>query len=579
MDQVTPPSPAGEAARGDSRNGTPMAPVKGRPLAVYLVLLGFAIAVPSLIFSGYLLYRFADLEQESAARSAQDAAAAIRDSVDREIAGMVTQLKVLAASPALENGDLRTYYDSATAGLTGTDTFLSVIDPSYVPLLNTRVPYGTPLEPLVSKASVDEPLKTANVYVSDVFFGPVANDYVFNVGLPVTTRSGARFVLLMTRSAARLGRIISEQNLAPGWRSSIIDREGNVVVSSGSERVGSPAKLLSAPGIGEGNVAPRAHEIDGNRVVFAIRKSFDTGWRIAAWVPASIVEAPVWSSMRALGLAALALLMLTGLLAILFGRRVSRPLLLLADQARALGRGETLPELTSTIREVNEVSRTLVTAADERMRTEQHIRFLMRELSHRAKNQLAVVVAMARRTAERNPKIGDFENVFSERLLALARSTDLLVNQNWAGVAVDELVRAHLSPFSDEGRLIVSGPPIQINPDAAQNIGLALHELATNASKYGALTTPDGKVSVVWKIVAGMPQRFRREWLESDGPPVTPPRDTGFGSVVIERTVPHSLDADVIHEFRPTGVFWSIELPLESIVARRPVTQAKGSAA
>lgn len=579
MDQVTPPSSAGEASGRDSRNATPMASVKGRPLAVYLVLLGFAIAVPSLIFSGYLLYRFADLEQESAARSAQDAAGAIRDAVDREVAGMVTQLKVLAASPALESGDLRSYYDSATAGLTGTDTYLAVVDPSYVPLLSTRVPYGTPLNPVVNKASVDEPLKTGNIYVSDVLFGDRPKDYLFNVGLPVTTRAGARFVLLMTRNASALGRIISEQNLAPGWRSTIIDRQGNVVVSSGSEPVGSPAKLLEAPGLGEGNVAPRVHQMGDTRVVFAIRKSFDTGWRIAAWVPASVVEAPVWSSMRALGLAALALLMLTGLLAILFGRRVSRPLLLLADQARAVGRGETLPELASSIREVNEVSRTLVAAADERARTEEHIRFLMRELSHRAKNQLAVVVAMARRTAERNPKIGDFENVFSERLLALARSTDLLVNQNWTGVALDELVRAHLSPFSDEGRLIVSGPPVQINPDAAQNIGLALHELATNASKYGALTAPDGKVSVVWRIIAGPPQRFRIEWLESDGPPVMPPRDTGFGSVVIERTVPHSLNADVTHEFRPTGVFWSIELPLESIVAKRPTAQIRGSAA
>ena len=554
-------------------------PVAGYGLATYLVLLGFAIAVPALIFSGYLLYRFATLEREGAVTAAQDAAASIRNAVDREIASMATQLKVISNSTQLQTGDFRSFHAQASASLTGTDTYVALVDPAtYQPLLSTRLSYGTPLTQVSDKTAIDEPLRTGDIYVSDVVFSTVAKDHVVSVGLPVAMQDGRRYVLLITRSAATFAPLVRQGNLAPGWQGTLIDRQGKVIASTADEPTGSPAKILTVPSAGEGTVAPTTVDIDGRPTVFAIRQSFDTGWRVAAWVPAAVIEEPLWTPLTLLALAGLALLLLTALLAVMFGRRVSRPLLLLADQARALGRGEVASEISTPVREVNEVSRTLTAAADERKKTEDHIRFLMRELSHRAKNQLAVVVAMARRTAESNKNVTDFENVFSERLLALARSTDLLVNQNWVGVAVGELVAAHLSPFADKSRLMMDGPAIQLNPDAAQNIGLALHELATNAAKYGSLSAPEGTVTVVWRVIRGSEARFRIEWVERDGPEVAPPSETGFGSVVIQRTVANSLNADVDHQFHPTGVTWSLELPLEAVASERVGRRLRESA-
>ena len=122
-------------------------------------------------------------------------------------------------------------------------------------------------------------------------------------------------------------------------------------------------------------------------------------------------------------------------------------------------------------------------------------------------------------------------------------------------------------PFvaGNKSRLVVGGPHIDVGPDAAQSIGLAFHELATNASKYGALSVPEGVVTIRWRYTEADRRVLRVEWSESGGPRVSEPTRTGFGTVVIQRTVAQSLNGEVTHEYRPEGVFWAIELPLEAI--------------
>ena len=164
-----------------------------------------------------------------------------------------------------------------------------------------------------------------------------------------------------------------------------------MIAAIGDDKIGESAKFDDAAAAGLGSAEPIEIERDGARNVVSVRRSFVTGWQAIAWVPASVIEAPMWSSILLLGLAGLGLLLLTALLSVLLARWVARPIKRLAGQARALGHGEMLPVLNSPVREVNEVSQTLAVAAEERKKTEDHIRFLMRELSHRAKNQLAVV--------------------------------------------------------------------------------------------------------------------------------------------------------------------------------------------
>ena len=198
----------------------------------------------------------------------------------------------------------------------------------------------------------------------------------------------------------------------------------------------------------------------------------------------------------------------------------------------------------------------------ERKRNEEHIRFIMDELSHRSKNLLMVVLAIANQTVQRATSFGEFQKDFENRLMAIARSHDLLVEKGWSGASIEALIFAQLKPFIGEpvARLDVAGPPITLVPEAAQNIGLALHELATNATKYGALSSPEGCIVIRWDVDDRQtPKKFRLSWHEQGGPPVNPPTHQGFGHRVLSHIAQGSSDTDVRLMFAPEGFAWNFE--------------------
>src|SRR5262249_52752651 len=161
----------------------------------------------------------------------------------------------------------------------------------------------------------------------------------------------------------------------------------------------------------------------------------------------------------------------------------------------------------------------------ERREREEKEHLLMREINHRAKNMLSVVHAIAHQTATRNPE--DFIARFSERIQALSANQDLLVRNEWNGVDVEDLVRAQLAHFVGliGQRIGLRGPRLRLRASSAQAIGLALHELATNAGKYGALSSGRGRVDVSWATDG---DTFSMDWTERDGPPVSEPERRGF---------------------------------------------------
>jgi PAS domain S-box-containing protein len=185
-------------------------------------------------------------------------------------------------------------------------------------------------------------------------------------------------------------------------------------------------------------------------------------------------------------------------------------------------------------------------------------RLLMREINHRAKNMLSLVHAIARQTASREPP--DFIGRFTERIQALAANQDLLIRNEWHGVDVEDLVRAQLAHFADlvGSRIAAHGPKLRLNPGAAQAIGLAIHELATNAGKYGALSVDRGHVNVYWKIDG---DTLTMSWTERGGPPMSPPERRGFGTVVMQEMVEHSVDGDVDLDYAPSGLTWRLTCP------------------
>ena len=204
----------------------------------------------------------------------------------------------------------------------------------------------------------------------------------------------------------------------------------------------------------------------------------------------------------------------------------------------------------------------------EQKKTELHIRFLLREMSHRSKNLLAVVQSIATQTMRTSANMSIFGNRFEQRLQGLAASHDILVDQNWEGATLSALVERQLAPFADPGseRVIISGPKVDLNSTAAQAVGLALHELATNAVKYGALSVPSGSIAVTWSFDSSKPPSLILDWLEKDGPSVAKPERKGFGNAVIERMAPSSVSGSVTLDYAPTGLRWTLTIPASELI-------------
>src|SRR5712671_2996386 len=198
------------------------------------------------------------------------------------------------------------------------------------------------------------------------------------------------------------------------------------------------------------------------------------------------------------------------------------------------------------------------TAADitERKRAEERQLLLMRELNHRTKNLLSVVQSIANQTVASNPS--DFAERFSRRIQALSANQDLLVRSEWRGVDIEDLVRAQLAHFADliGDRIMIDGPHLSVTPSAAQSIGMALHELATNAGKYGSLSDDHGGVTIGWRLEDG---QFSIGWIEHDGPRVKPPKRRGFGSTIISAVAEASVGGEVELDYASTGVVWRLK--------------------
>ncbi len=209
----------------------------------------------------------------------------------------------------------------------------------------------------------------------------------------------------------------------------------------------------------------------------------------------------------------------------------------------------------------------------ERKARERHIEFLMRELAHRSKNLLAVVQAIASQTVRYSCSLEGFQERFTERIAAMSRTQDLLVARDWQGTSITELVDAQLAPFAEAAsqRIVRGGPEVEFKASVVQSITLALHELATNAAKYGALSVPDGRVAVAWEVTGhDGERRLRMSWRESNGPPVAPPVRKGFGHIVISEMVASAVRGQVTLDYAPAGLAWSIDMPAAAALREAP---------
>ncbi|WP_043358852.1 sensor histidine kinase [Belnapia sp. F-4-1] len=547
-------------------------------LRARMALLVLAGVVPLSAYDLGIVYLGYARERERASSQALDLARAIGSAVEAELRARTAALGVLALSGALRADDLAAFRkqaeDVVASELSGATVLLRRGDGQQ--LMNTALPPGEAL-PRQDWQTPRRALAAGGPSVSDVYFGPVLRRPVVAIEVPVRRPSGQPdLVLAMIPSADAFDAIIRRQKLREGWIVSVIDGKGvRIARQPDPERfVGqsvTPEFLATwTAGQAEGVVA--ALSPDGVPVLTAYSRLPGVGWGVIVAVPTSELTRPALTA-AIVSLLVGALLLASGLaLARWAAGTVTRPFAALrriaasADDAGGVADpgGTGLPEADEVAEALRAEARRRRAATASLLESERRLRLVVAELNHRAKNALATVQSLALQTA-RGEAGGDptrFSSEFGARLRALARAHDLLAAFHWEPAALVAVVRAGVAPWlgGTDARVKVlcrCGPTVPpAAPGQAQALVMALHELATNATKHGALSTPGGRVEITCR--AGEADRTAIvEWREAGGPPVPGrPERHGFGTRLLERALTRDLGpgGSVSLDFNPSGV-------------------------
>ena len=551
-----------------------------------LTLIVFAVAIPFLLMSAGIIWQVGEHERANRREAILFSARMLINAVDAMISKRVAIAQMLAASPALRADDLVTFRQEAERALPALSGGWIVIgDPDGQQLLNLSRPAGTKLPHRNPKALETQrrAFETGQFQVSDVFAGAVLGSPIVTVEVPVIREGAPPLGLAVIMEPKIFLALLDDNDLPEGWLAGLIDRKGNFIARS-RDHDGTVGKSASE---GFRTTAQRSNEgwnefasLDGDIVANAHVVSPLSGWTIGLAASKDEFEAPIRRTILLASLAGLCTTLISVLLALWAARRIATSIEQIEQGSHALLRREPLafpstgvPEVDRALDAFSHTAEAFTEHEKERDEREAHIHLIMRELSHRSKNLLAIILAIARRTARQTTNFKDFEGRFTARVQALATAHDLLIERQWRGASLPDLVRSQIGAFGLE-RVTCSDDPILLRPEAVQNVGLALHELATNAAKYGALSTTGGRIDLHWTFVGSDPDDrvLRLTWRESGGPPVTPPARKGFGSFVLEQTAPSMLGGPAALQFEPTGIVWTCD------IAARFVTGLTGAA-
>jgi two-component sensor histidine kinase len=539
------------------------------PIGAYLVVLAAGVALPLLMFVGYLMMELEANEREILANETAEDAQLIARSVDRELQDMATTLRLLVTAPELERGDLRAFHNRTQKSLRSNSLYVLIADRDGQLRLNTRVPFDTPLGKTGDLPAFESVLRNGATEVSNVFRGTTSGADVFNVAMPLPPEaapSGA--AIIITQNAEDLQKLLPTEGLPEGWSVAVVDGSGRVVTSLGAQTLpaGSPfqsdtLKLMTG-------FRGTIQDVDGaEKQMYGYAQITGWTWKAVVWGPIDSAQASILTTWRQLIAGGAIFLTIAMLIAWLIARQLRIPIRQIAEMAERMGRGEIVSPVQTKIREANQVAIALSNASFDRSQAEDRVHLILHELVHRTKNILTLVQAMMRQLARPDMTMEEFQKAIGHRLQGLSKSIEALAREQWAGVSMSRVVQVHMSTFAEVAdRIDLRGVDFTLRAEAVQNLGLILHELATNSVKYGALSVPQGKVCIAWEELPGEGEdpTLRLTWEEIDGPTVREPSRTGFGTTIIKRHAEAAFQGRVQIAFKPEGLYWAMEAPRAS---------------
>lgn len=537
-------------------------------IGTYLVAMAVAIAVPIFAFVTLLLLQLEDNQRDTLRRETAQDALALSRSVDRQLQDMATTLRLLATSPELEHEDYASFHARTETALRGDTLFVIATDKEGQQFLNTRRDFGTQLGKMSNLTALKYALDSGRIEASNVFKGSVSNEWVYNVTMPVDI--GKTAALIITQNASDLAKILQPEGLAPGWSAAVIDQSGHVVASSGPFAI--------APGTAfDSRILP---SLIASRGVFEDTEILPDqllgyaqipgwSWKTVIWGPISTAQASILTTWRFLIIGGIALLAVAVFAAYAVARQVRTTIRDIAEMANRMGEGHIVAPIDTSVIEANQVAVALSNASFDRSQTEDRLHFVMHELVHRTKNLLTLAQAMMRQLAKQADSVEGFQAAVAERLDGLIRSIELLTSEQWAGASLRRVIDIHLDAFPQAvDQIEISGKDFMLKPEAVQNLGLTLHELATNSVKYGAFSVPEGRVALSWEDAEEEGQTepmLRFVWRESQGPEVKSPDRSGFGTTVIKTHAAAAFRGTVQVDYLPEGLLWVLTAPRSTL--------------
>jgi len=494
-------------------------------LRVRLALLVGGTILPLIIFSGVLIVTDYDDDRRNANDRVLQVSRGVRQTLDREMQGIVGGLIVLANSRALSADDFEGFRVAADAfvRLFPGHPAISIGDEAGHQLFNSSVPAGVPLPPRTARAERDSVFRTGKPTFSPVFLGSVTKMPIVTVSVPMLRDGKAVYDISFNPPLEVFQRILEQQRPSEEWTLSIFDQQGRNIarLPNPDKTIGQSAspslldRLFSTAGETPFPTVSR----EGVELITVISRSEITGWIAVSGIDKRTLTAPALQNLL-IALSIGGLLLLIGLS---FALRM----------ASQIARGEALHQL------------------------------LINELNHRVKNTLATVQSVAAQTF-RGASDTEARQKFNSRLVGLGSAHDLLSASEWKGADIRDALTAVIAPFQTAGgRITMTGPPLQIDARTVTMLAMVIQELATNAAKYGALSDSDGLVAIAWeKTGTGAGQRVSLRWVETDGPPVKEPLRSGFGSSLIQQGVAAQLGGSATLAFKPDGLVCHIDFPL-----------------
>ena len=525
-----------------------------------LVLLTISLLVPALLSMGFLL---SGADRESRGRLYQQlvtTARALNGAVDRQAAVGISVAETLATDQALINGDWAAFHARARRAMERRTGWIVVADADGQQVVNTLKPWGDSLPRIERTPEETSAYSAGRSKVSDLLEGPAAGKPVITVGTPITVK-GKFYVLSYVVDSASFTSVFRQQRVPDRWVATLLDNRRRVIARSRlnekfTGRLASKDMEENLRHSTEG--VNKSLSLEGVPTMVAYTRSPQTGWTLVVAIPREDLTTTV---NRSVGLGAgvfLALLILGIALSLVYSRRINDEMRQLVRDADAIGRAETLPPANpDSLEEIAAVHAALREASRELRAREERQGVMINELNHRVKNTLATVQALARQSFAKVK--GAPLEVFTDRLIALSGAHDLLTRTGWREADMGALVAASVGAHVD--RIDRAGPEVALAPHTAVGLSMVFHELATNSVKYGALSAPEGRVEISWRLDP-VTDTLAFTWRDMGGPPVSPPEHPGFGTRLIESSIRREQKGQARFDFRSDGLVFEASFPL-----------------